>query len=88
MSNKKPRSIRMTDESYEVLSSGARERNLLLGDYIVERCSRKTQEISPDIICRLHTLGVLKDIPLGQWNDQIKRFYDDCLEGLCALLKW
>ncbi len=88
MSDKKPRSIRMSNEDYKIISAKARERNLSVGDYILEACTQTTQEISPEIICRLKTLGVLKDIPLEQWNDQIKRLYDDCLEDLCVLLKW
>ncbi len=88
MSDKKPRSIRMTDEEYEIISAKSRERHLSVGDYILEACTQTPQEISPDIICRLQTLDALKDVPLEQWNDQIKRLYDDCLEGLCVLLKW
>lgn len=86
MSDKKSISIRLTPEAYETIKSGAKERGLTIGDYLTEVCTAKPWEISPDIMCRLYTLGALKEFPLDQWNDQMKRLYDDCLEGLCALL--
>lgn len=86
MSDKKSISIRLTPEAYETLKGGAKERSLSICDYLVELCTAKPREISPEIMCRLYTLGVLKDYPIDQWNDQMKRLYDDCLEGLCALL--
>lgn len=88
MSDKKSISIRLTPEAYAAIKKGAKERNLSLGDYLDEMCTGNQREISPEIICRLLTLGVLKDYPLDQWNDQMKSLYDDCVEGLCALLKW
>ena len=87
MSDKKSKTIRMTDEGYDMVKAKAKERNLSIGDYIVEACLNKPWEISPDIMCRLHTLGALKEVPLDKWNESLKRLYDDCLEGLCVLLK-
>lgn len=88
MSDKKPKTIRMTDEAFNIVSRKAKERNLPVGDFILESVSAEQSDISPEIICRILTIGELVRIPMEQWNEKIKELYNDCVEGLCVLLKW
>lgn len=88
MSDKKPKTIRMTDEAFNIVSRKAKERNLPVGDFILETVSAEQSGISPEIICRMLTIRELVRIPMEQWNEEIKDLYNDCVEGLCALLKW
>ncbi len=88
MSDKKPKTIRMTDECFNIVSRKAKERNLPLGDFILESVSAEQNVVSPEIMCRMLTIRELAVIPMEQWNDEIKKLYNDCAEGLCALLKW
>ena len=88
MSDKKPKTIRMTDEAFNIVSRKAKERNLPVGDFILESVSAEQKGISPEIICRILTIGELVRIPMEQWNDRMKELYSDCVEGLCVLLKW
>lgn len=88
MGDKKPRTIRMTDDAYNTISCKAKERKLPLGDFILEVTTSEQCGISPEIMCRLLTIRELAVIPMEQWNDEIKKLYNDCAEGLCALLKW
>lgn len=87
MSDRKQRTIRMTDEEHRAVLNGAKERGLPIGEYICEVCNKQSQEISPEVMCRILTIRELARVPMDQWNDKIKDLYDDCVEGLCALLK-
>lgn len=87
MGDKKPRTIKMTDEAYNTISCKAKERKLPLGDFILEVTISEQCGIYSEIMCRLLTIRELAIIPMEQWNDEIKNLYNDCAEGLMLIFQ-
>lgn len=91
MEKARNRTIKMTDSEYETVRLGAIERKLTLGKYIVTACREygsRSDEISPEVICRLQTIKNILCVPSCAWNERMKTAFDRCVEELCVLLKW
>ena len=89
MSSEKPRNrtIKMTDSEYNRLRSLAIERNLTNGKLIGLLCEEyKSNELSPEIICKLQTVRNLLEVPQKDWNKEMKVLFNDTVEELCAML--
>lgn len=85
------KSIKMTDSDFKMIKQMAADRKLTLGKYIVNACKEygsHSNEINPEITCRLQTVRNMLNIPTGSWNEEMKAVFNKDVEELCALLKW
>lgn len=91
MDKAKNKSIKMTDLEFEAVKQGAIDRKLTIGKFIVLACreyGRRSDEISPEIICRLQTIRNLLNVSQDNWNAEMKAIFDTNVEALCVLLNW
>ena len=91
MDKARNRTIKMTDSQYEIIRQGAKDRKLPLAKYITTACrefGNHTNEIDPEIICRLQTIKSMLNITKDNWNIEMTAIFDNDVEELCALLKW
>lgn len=89
MAKTSSKSIRMTDIEYSIIKDYSKSRGLSIAKCMVELINNRSLELSPEILCRLKTLGtILRDIPTEHWNKEIIEIFEECVEKLCVLLKW
>ena len=91
MEKAKCRSIKMTDSEFEALKHEAANRKLSLGKFIYVACREHgshSNEIDPEIICRLQTIKSMLNISKDNWNTEMTALFNNDVEELCALLKW
>ncbi len=91
MNKAKNKSIKMTDLEFERVKQGAMDRKLTIGKFIDLACTEyaeRSDEISPEIICRLHTIKNLLNVSKDNWNAEMKAIFDTNVEELCVLLNW
>ena len=81
------RTIKMTDAEYAELRHLAVERNLTSGKLIGLLCEEyRSNELSPEIMCRLHTISNLLKVSQDGWNNEMVVLFNDTVEELCAML--
>lgn len=91
MDKARNRTIKMTDLEYETVRQGSIDRKLTLSKYIVTACREygsHSNEINPEIICRLQTVRNMLNVSTDVWNEEMKAVFNKDVEELCALLKW
>lgn len=91
MEKAKCRSIKMTDSEFEALKHEAANRKLPIGKFIYVACREygsRSDEINPEVICRLHTIGNMLNIPTSDWNTEMADIFNKNVEELCVLLRW
>lgn len=89
MAKTSSKSIRMTDIEYGIIKDYSKSRGLPIAKCMVELINDRSPELSPEILCRLKTLGtILMDIPTEYWNETIIGIFEECVKKLCVLLKW
>lgn len=85
----KNRSIKMTDKQFNILKQKAAARKLPLGKFLETICSENVTTLcDPNLICRLLTLKTLLEIPVENWDENIRTVYCQNVEEICVLLKW
>ena len=91
MEKAKCKSIKMTDSEFEAVKQEAANRKLPLGKFIYAACREygsRSDEIGPEVFCRLQNAGNMLKIPVSCWNDRMLEIYNKNLEVLCSLSKW
>lgn len=82
----KVRSIRMTDQQYELLSRNAKDNHLSIGNYLEKIASQNGTGVPPEIMCRLISIKGFLEAPKSLYSEDVVELIGEEIEEVCNLL--